>query len=415
VSRQRVRACLLLASILVAACSGGAGSATPGGPSQPPAGSTPPASAAASAAPSADAFEATWAELIAAAKAEGEIVFVGGAEGTFQDGGWYNDFGKRFGLKVTIVGGPTGDMTTRVFAEREQGIYSIDVASLGGTGQANFMEADIIDELDSSIFHPEALDRSSGWLVDEVIYTDANAVGKCQYVAIQADPNLITVWYNTEKLTQAEFDAIKSFDDLLDPKFTGRLVTSDIASGEAERDATVMWSQFGAAWYDKLYRDREADVVRYGGERDYSDGLARGSWTIGFFPPGSTSLQAAVDAGLPVKTWDKTMAEGTARRGIQRLCLVKDRPHPNAAKLFANWALTKEGQESFNQFTGRDDRTALRSDVAQGIVSDEVWNRARDESNPFVDDVNDAWLAKKAEFTTHIKALFAELGIVPGS
>src|SRR5262245_54619478 len=81
-------------------------------------GGTPPATTAAPATATAagpqDAFTKQWNDLVAAAKAEGAITILGGPEGSQQDGGWYDAFGKQYGIKVTFSGGNAADVKARV-------------------------------------------------------------------------------------------------------------------------------------------------------------------------------------------------------------------------------------------------------------------------------------------------------------
>jgi iron(III) transport system substrate-binding protein len=395
---------LAVVAIVFSACSGGASTA----PSATASAATPGPS------PTEDAFAKTWADLITAAKAEGELVVVTGPEGAQDDGDYYNAFGKQYGIKVTLVGGATADITARIEAERAQSVYSVDIGGLGGTGTKNMLKDKFFDQLDPLLINPEVTDRSVGFDVDHPVYTDTSAVGICQYVAIQAEPNLVSWWYNTDKVTQAEYDGVKSFNDLLDPKFKGRIVLGDVAASEANRDAVTLWETMGKAWYDKLFGTMAPKVVAYGDERTYADGLAQGKWAIGLFPPGSGSLEDAADAGLPVKIWENTMTEGNPRSGIQRICVFKDRPHPKAAQLFANWALMKDGQTALNAFTNRVDRASIRNDVPQGKIKDDLWTRARDTTKLFIDDVNPQWLVFTKEFEDYAKGVYTQFGIVPG-
>jgi ABC-type Fe3+ transport system substrate-binding protein len=397
---------LAVVAIVVSACGGGA--------SPTPAPTATPGATTAGPSPTEDAFAKTWADLITAAKADGELVVVTGPEGVQDDGDWLNAFGDEFGIKITVVGGATADITARIEAERAQGVFSVDIAGLGGTGTKNMLADGFLDQLDPLLINPEVTDRSVGFAVDHPVYTAEDAVGICQYIAVQAEPNLITWWYNTEKVTQAEYDGVKSFNDLLDPKFKGRIVIGDIGNSEANRDAVSLWNVAGKAWYDKLLGDMDVTIVAYGDERTYADGLIQGEWAIGLFPPGAGSLQDAADAGLPVKIWENTMTEGAPRSGIQRVCVFKDRPHPAATQLFANWSLMKSGQTALNAKTNRNDRASIRDDVPQGKISDAVWTLARDNTKPFIDDVNPEWLAQTKAFLDYAKAKYAELGIVPG-
>jgi ABC-type Fe3+ transport system substrate-binding protein len=60
------------------------------------------------------------------------------------------------------------------------------------------------------------------------------------------------------------------------------------------------------------------------------------------------SFRQFVTAGLPVKPLP-TFKEGTYVSGVSgNLAIIKNPPHPNAAKVFVNWLLGKEGQEVFH-------------------------------------------------------------------
>ncbi len=397
--RQKGIAFLSVLAILVTACSGSPAA-------------TSPSAAAATAAPTEDAFTAQWKDLIAAAQKEGALSLVGGPEGSQQDGPWYDAFGKQFGIKVTLTGGATNDIVTRTLAERAQNLYTIDIAGLGGTGTDRFIQSKIIEPFAPFIINPEAKDRSKGFAVDHAIYSDTEGQF-CQYVAVQGIPNLGDFFYNTAKVTPAELDSLKSYKDLLDPKWKGRIVIGDIASGEASRDRTVAWLKLGQSWFDALLRQQAPHVAIYGDERFYADGVARGDFHIAIFPPGAASLDSAAQQGLPVKYLDRTLAEGAIKLGIQRVCVMNKAPHPNAAKLFANWALMKDGQTALNQFTNRLDRASLRTDVPQGKIANTVWTYAHN-NGAIVDDSSKDYTAAVDASAKYLKATFAELKITPG-
>jgi hypothetical protein len=76
----------------------------------------------------------------------------------------YNAFGQKFGLKMTLVGGPADEVVNRVLAERSQGLYTVDIAGLGGNGTRRAVTAKLFTELTPQLFHPDILDRS-GWRV----------------------------------------------------------------------------------------------------------------------------------------------------------------------------------------------------------------------------------------------------------
>ena len=117
-------------------------------------------------------------------------------------------------------------------------------------------------------------------------------------------------------------------------------------------------------------------------QRVMAESLAREKWavTIGV---SHYSYRSFVSAGLPVSPLPifKEGTYGTAGSGI--LAIIKNRPHPNATKVFVNWLLGKEGQEvwtkSMSQPTRRRDvdtewTAKFGSIAAKDNVSVEKWN-----------------------------------------
>lgn len=403
-SRRSGLAILVTILVLTTACGGGAGTTS----SSAPAASS---AAAASSAPTAtqSAFDKQWADLIAAAKKEGELSIVGGPEGSQQDGAWYDQFAKQYGIKVTLTGGAANDVANRMLAERAQNVYTIDIAGLGNSGTQRFLKADVLDPIAPLLIHPSVTDRSKGFEVSEPMWAD-QAQKYCQYVAIQALPNLGDFYYNSQKVSPAELDTLKSYKDLLDPRWKGRIVIGDISTGEASRDTTITWMVLGQSWFNTLMRTQAPHVATNGDERWYADGVARGDFSIAIFPPGTASLQQAGSQGLPVKYMERTLSEGPAVQGIQRICAMNKPPHPNATKLFVNWTLMKEGQTALNAFTNRTERASVRSDVPQGKVIESIWKRAR-TAGKFYSDTSPEYLKAEADAPKFLKGLFAELKI----
>ncbi len=360
---------------------------------------TAPASATASSAATVDAFTAQWNALVAAAKAEGTLNIVGGPEGSQADGGWYDAFGKQFGIKVVFSGGNAAEVKARVLAERAQGVYTVDISGQGGTGTGGFVDAKVLQPVTFYINTP--------------IWSDAGHQF-CQYVAMDANFNNAEFYYNTQKVSQAEIDSVKAWKDLLDPKWKGRIVIGDIASGEATTDRTRLWMLLGQSWFDTLLRTQQPKVVVYGDERTYADGVARGDYQIALFPPGTASLQKAIQSKLPVANLTRTLAEGSPHSGAQRTCVMDHPAHPNAAKLFANWMVMKDGQTALNQFTMRVDRIALRTDVPVGVVAPDLKARADAKPFIFIDESASEYLKAQADSAAFVKAAFTELKIIPG-
>jgi iron(III) transport system substrate-binding protein len=355
-------------------------------------------------------FDAQWEDLIAAAQAEGEISFVSGP-GVDEDQPFFDAFGERFGLTVNNFGGATDEVTARVSAERDQGIFSYDIGNLGGSGTENFLEAGFFTELEPLMVHPDLINHTN-FATDYIPWVDETRQ-YCIYYAVEAEGNIMAFYYNTETVSQEDYDSINSWFDLLGPRWKGRIVMGDIASGEASQDRNLAWVMLGQEWYDGLFAN-EPTVMPYGSAREHADYLIRGDADLGLFPPGDQSLQEAIDQGLPVAQMDKTMSEGSPRGVIQRVCVMKDAPHAAAAQLFLNWVFTEEGGTVYNETTGRSGRTHIRLDVPQGNIDDAVYQAAHDLNVPILDELNDSLLAADAEADAYLAQKYEELGIVPG-
>jgi len=141
--------------------------------------------------------------------------------------------------------------------------------------------------------------------------------------------------YNTKMVN--EKDVPKSYDDFLDPKWKG-----NIGFGSSETE-----------WYEGMMQSmgREkalAFMKRFAGQVKIYNGktLSMQMCAAGEFPIVKGILHRAVDMikmGAPIKVIDlptPTLA------GLRVLTLTAGGPHPNAGKLFIDFMLSKEGQET---------------------------------------------------------------------
>jgi iron(III) transport system substrate-binding protein len=374
-----------------------------------------PASATAPAKPASAAFQKDWDDLVAKAKAEGELVAVLGPDTVEAERQIYMTFGQKFGIKPTLVGGPADEVVNRVLAERSQGLYTVDIAGLGGNGTRRAVAAKLFAELTPQLFHPEILDRS-GWRVDWFPWSSDDPDRK--YVTLyglSAEANLIRLYYNTKTVTKDDLASLKSWNDFLQPRWKGKIVLGNVAEGEQAGDARIAWLHLGEPYLDRLLGDMHPSIVAYGAVRDYADGLARGQWDIGIFPGGSE--QAIVEAksvGLPVDVFPHTLAEGSDASATRNLGIVDHAAHPNAAKLFVNWYLSREGATVYNEMNSRPGIASLRKDVPQGKVPDDVWARASDPHLTIDDEGTPQFRDALVKSQDYFKRKFQELGLSPG-
>lgn len=319
----RILACLGLAAMLLTlAC---APKATPA-----PVAPTP-------AKPSQAAWELEWARVVAAAQREGRVVVYTplAPEARTALG---ERFKEKYGIAVEWVSASPSALTQKVLTERRAGIYDVDVIVTGTSTQAATLKpAGVTEPLESTIILPEVKDPNA-WYGGDLLWVDKgrHLLGFLGYL----EPALVI---NTDVVKEGE---IKAYKDLLDPKWKKRIII---------QDPTIAGS---ALWWFSAVSSRIMDI-------DYMRQLARqepvvsrdfalaGRWLAqGKYPVGiaikTGVIAELIKAGAPVKV--VIPEEGTYLvRGGGIVSLVNRAPHPNTARAFINWLLTREAQAIYSK------------------------------------------------------------------
>ena len=156
---------------------------------------------------------------------------------------------------------------------------------------------------------------------------------------------LSSMAYNT-KLVKAE-DAPKSFADLLDPKWAGKMV-----KGHPAYSGTIMTATFqlvrelGWEYMEKLSKQR---VMQVQSSTDPPKKLSLGERAV-MADGNEYGVVLLKEAGQPVEPIYP--AEG-APTVSGPTAIFASAPHPNAARLFQAWLHTRETQQFFIDFTAQ--------------------------------------------------------------
>ena len=109
----------------------------------------------------------------------------------------------------------------------------------------------------------------------------------------------------------------------------------------------------------------EMDITLFRNIRQAVDWLATGRFAMCFFCRGTEILKAQKQ-GLPVDEFG-FMKEGAALTSQSgTVSLVNKAPHPNAAKVFINWLLSREGQLTVQRVLSAN---SLRVDIPKDTVA----------------------------------------------
>jgi ABC-type Fe3+ transport system substrate-binding protein len=152
-----------------------------------------------------------------------------------------------------------------------------------------------------------------------------------------------TFWQNT---SQVEPQDMRSFDDLLNPKWKGRVGFLDPRNpGSGQNTWTFLWKVKGEEFLGKLVQQ---DLLITQNQRQLAESLAKGklAFTIGL---SHYSYEPFIKVGLPVKPVPGIKEGAHANNGSGVVAVVKNPPHPNSTKVFINWLLGKEGQELYGK------------------------------------------------------------------
>ena len=312
-------------------------------------------------------FQAEWDALIEAAQEEGEVslVFGGGAGRNYRP--LANFFGEKFGVEMIIATGSGSAGVERVLSEQQAGRYLVDAMYGGATPVATRMiPANALDPIAELFIHPEVTDKSL-WYGGRHWYTDPPQQFQFSFAAA-AGPMNISMVYNTDLVTQEDIDAMNSVFDYLDPKWKGKIVahTPNSGGGRGTYYTVYVHPDIGPSWIDGFVSP-ELDVTFNDERRFVVDGVAKGQFAMGIAIGGSgNDLDSLSTLGAPVKRLIKEFKEGgtlSASSSTHNMTVPINQAHPNAAKLWVNWFLSKEGQTRMHTMSEVLAEPTLRLDV----------------------------------------------------
>src|SRR5262249_54155112 len=156
---------------------------------------------------------------------------------------------------------------------------------------------------------------------------------------------LSSIAYNTNLVKAG--DAPKSFADLLDPKWAGKMVKGHPAYSGTIMTATFqMVREFGWEYYEKLSKQR---VMQVQSSTDPPKKLALGERAI-MADGNEYNVVLLKEADQPAEPIYPTEGAPTVSGPT---AVFASAPHPSAARLFQAWLHTRETQQFFTDFTAQ--------------------------------------------------------------
>ena len=290
------------------------------------------------------AAQSEWNRIVETGKREGKVVVSVPASAELRKE-IEKTFKQRFGIETELIAGRAASIVGKIQQEAKAGVYNFDV-HMGGSESmvTGLLSENLLEPFEPAIVLSEVKDPKNWW--GGHIWVD-NAK---RYIYSSQAYQTENIWYNTEQVKPEE---IRSFNDLLNPKWSGKIGYLD---PRTPGSGTSIWSflwQLKGETYLKQLADQKLFLSR--DQRVLAESLAKRKIAL---VVGLTyySFVPYLKAGLPVKPLPNPRDEVYVSGGSGHLTIIKGAPHPNATKVFVNWFLGKEGQEVFGKAMGQGTR-----------------------------------------------------------
>jgi iron(III) transport system substrate-binding protein len=229
--------------------------------------------------------------------------------------------------------------------ERRAGKYLADTLKLG-TGSSSVVyraRPFVLQSVSANFILPEVIDQSKWWQGTHH-YVDPD--GKYVFApCVSVYSQLVS--YNPTLVNVSE---LVSYWDLLNPKWKGKILALDPRAAGGRQGGRLLYyhPDLGPPFLKRLLTDM--DIVFIQDYRQGVDWLAQGKFAFLLFTS-PREVTEAKEKGLPVAILDpRSMKEALVVDNASSTLAVMDKPpNPNAAKVFINWFLSREGQISFQK------------------------------------------------------------------
>ena len=285
-----------------------------------------------------------WERTLEAAKKEGKVVVSVPASAELRRG-IEKVFKQRFGIDVEVNTGSAASVVGKIRQESKSSAPYFDLHMGGGESMITGLLAEgILAPLEPAMMLKEIKDPNNWW--GGHIWLD-NAK---RYIYASQAYQVELIWCNTD---YAKPEEIRSLADLLNPKWSGKIGYLDPRTpGAGSSMWSFLWKLKGEDYLKKLAGQK---LFLSRDQRVLAESLARGKIAL-VAGLSYYSFLPFAKAGLPVKSVSVSRDEIYVSGGSGNLAVIKGAPHPNATKVFVNWFLSHEGQETYSRAMGHGTR-----------------------------------------------------------
>ncbi|MBI4332200.1 MAG: extracellular solute-binding protein [Chloroflexi bacterium] len=282
-------------------------------------------------------WEQDWQKTLAAARNESPLNIYSptAAETRVEISKRFKD---KYGLDIEWTALRASEIPTKVQAERRAGLYIGDLQMGSISSMATILKpAGVLEPIKPLLVLPEVLDKSL-WFGGDISWGDND---KMYVINSLLGPNR-KVLINTNMVKPSE---IKSYNDFLDPRWKGKVVVINALLSRSLFTQLVLFTGGGDYW--KKFAGNDPVIVD--DDRQGVEWVARGRYPV-MLIGNSDNASEFIRAGAPIQlmlTEEVALSGATISTGMYNRA-----PHPNAAKVFANWFMSKEGSTILSRITG---------------------------------------------------------------
>lgn len=283
-------------------------------------------------------WKADWDATVAAANKEGALVMSVPSGRAWRDAlAKFQDAYPAIKLDMTPVA--SRDFWPRIVKEHEAGQYLWDLR-IGGVDAPSYdmKNKGELAPVRPLFVLPEITDESKWQAGFNGLFLDKDKKFFPAFVAYESQ----SVYYNKTKIADPSQLTMQTLDD---PQWAGKISIADPRGGAALNTLTVIDKLYGDDPIKKLMAQKP---VVTGEPRQMMDWLASGRYPIAFGLPSATFVDYAA-RGASLDDFKKVPGLHIWSPGVGAIQYLVKAPHPNAAKVFVNWLLSKDTQTMLMQ------------------------------------------------------------------
>lgn len=343
------------------------------------------------------ASAAEWGRVLEAGKQEGKVVVIG-PQGTDVRDGLTKGFQKKYpGIQVDFAGMAGNQVAPKLLNEIAAGRFATDLVVTGTTtALESLIPANAVTPILPFLSGPNTQDPSV-WRGKKFNFADSTGRYNLVMTAHVRDPFA----YNPQLVSPTEF---KSLWHLLDPKWKGQIVLRDPVSAGPGLAVATFWYTHEALGKDFIQKFlTQQDVVIVRDDRQAVDFVAQGKQAI-VIGTSHVLTNELIAKGLPLKQLHPdAVKEGTfITAGNGTIVVARNLPHPNAAKVYIDYLLSREGQLEWSKAARS---PSLRRDVPTDHVPEILVPK---EGVQYQENHSEPYVKLRQEITSFLRPLLAQ-------